>query len=309
VHILTHLLTPRRAARAPDAHALRLLHGAGISAKGFGDFLERLDGRPQAPAGEKQTANYEVISTHPPTADAATPALSLDDWRALREACGPASPRPADATDADREIAEATKTLEAKPNDVAALQRRGRAHARKRQHDQALADFTRAVQLKPGDAMLRVQRGQALQNLRRYEEALRDYDEAIQRAPNHVAARNGRANTNRALKRYEAALNDFDHLVRFNPKFVAAYYNRALVYVDMNQPDLAMRDLTAAIAIDKDYAGAYAQRGLLHEKLAAREPAIADFRAALAAPAKFDSGAWAHRTARARLNALGVAVP
>ena len=26
-------------------------------------------------------------------------------------------------------------------------------------------------------------------------------------------------------------------------------------------------------------------------------------------PAKFDSGAWAHRTARARLNALGVAVP
>ena len=124
-----------------------------------------------------------------------------------------------------------------------------------------------------------------------------------------LAARNGRGSTNRSLQRYEAALTDFDQLIRFNPKFVTAYYNRALVYVDMKQPDDAMRDLTAAIGIDKDYAGAYAQRGLLHEKLAARELAIADFRAALAAPAKFASGAWAHRTARDRLKALGVEVP
>ena len=69
-----------------------------------------------------------------------------------------------------------------------------------------------------------------------------------------------------------------------------------------------MRDFNQAIALDKDYAGAYAQRGLLHERPGAREQAIADFRAALAAPAKFDSSAWAHNTARTRLAALGVEV-
>ena len=87
-----------------------------------------------------------------------------------------------------------------------------------------------------------------------------------------------------------------------------AYYNRALVLIDMKHPEDAIRDLTAAIGLDKDYAGAYAQRGLLYEKSGAREQAIADFRAALAAPAKFDSGQWAHRTARARLIALGIEV-
>jgi predicted Zn-dependent protease len=314
--ILTQLRYTRIAEREADTHAVRLLRGAGISAQGLGDFLERLEGRARAQAGEKQGANYEVISTHPPTAERiamvraqpaydATAALSQDDWRALREACGPAASAP--TPDADREIAEATKTLQTNPNDVAALQKRGRAHAKKRHHDQALADFTRAIELKPRDAPLRFLRGQAHQHLRRYEEALRDYDEAIRLAPNHVGARNGRANTNRALKRYEVALTDFDHLVRFNPKFAVAYYNRALVYIDLKQPDDAIRDLTQAIAVDKDYAGAYTQRGLLHEKLAAPQLAIADFRAALAAPAKFESGAWAHRTARERLQALGVA--
>ena len=86
---------------------------------------------------------------------------------------------------------------------------------------------------------------------------------------------------------------------------MAAYYNRALVLIDLKQPDDAIRDLTAAIDLDKDYAGAYAQRGLLHERSGARDRAIADFRAALAVPPKFESGAWAHRTARTRLKELG----
>lgn len=326
--LLTHLRYTRIAEREADAHAMRLLKAAGISPKGFGDFLARVDGRPpnpktppkDAPARDTTPNMLEVISTHPPTAERiavvraqptypTTPALSDADWRALRGACGAAPPMPSDATDPDGEIAETTRTLAANPNDVAALQKRGRAYARKRQYEPALADFTKAVQLKPGDATLRFNRGLALQNLRRYEEALRDYDEAIRLAPNHVGARNGRANTNRALERYEVALTDFDQLIRFNPKFVAAYYNRALVYIDLKQPDDAMRDLTSAVGLDKDYAAAYAQRGLLHERSGARELAIADFRAALAAPAKFDSGPGAHRIARTRLTALGIEAP
>ena len=317
--VLTQLRYSRIAEREADAHALRMLKSAGISAKGFGDFFERLEGkRPAADTG-KSIPGLDLIRTHPATAERiamvraqpdypATPALSAEDWKALREACGPVpAPGPADAdAAADREIAEATKTLEKNPNDLAALQKRGRAYAKKRQHDPALADFSKAIQLKPGDATLLFLRGQAHHNLRRHEAALRDYDEAIRLEPAHVGARNGRANTNRAMKRYEAALTDYDELIRYNPKFVAGHFNRALVLIDLNKPDDAMRDLNQAIALDKDYAGAYAQRGLLHERLGAREQAIADFRAALAAPTKFDSSTWAHNTARTRLAALGV---
>jgi predicted Zn-dependent protease len=334
--LLTQLRYTRVAESEADQHAVRLLKGAGISAAGFGDFLERMyggrpvgKGSPKGAAGHESPSGLEVISTHPPTAEriamvraqptyAATPALSDADWRALREACGtaplptspaPQQPAPAAAADADRDIAETTKALQANPNDVAALRKRALAYSKTRRHELALADYTHAVELKPGDATLHFGRGFAHQSLRHYEEALVDYDAAIRLAPNYAAARNGRGNTNRALKRYDAALADFDHLIRFNPKFVAAYYNRALVLVDLQQPDDAIRDLTAAIGLDKDYAGAYAQRGLLHEKSGAREQAIADFRAALAAPAKFESGAWAHRTAQARLKALGVETP
>jgi beta-barrel assembly-enhancing protease len=318
--VLTQLRYTRIAEREADAHAVRMLKGAGISAKGFGDFFERLEGKaPATPDKGRSVPGLDLIRTHPATAERiamvraqpsypATPALSAEDWKALREACAPAAPPGPSEPESDREIAEATKTLEKTANDVGALQKRGRAYAKKRQHELALADFTKAIQLKPNDATLRVLRGQAHHALGRYENALRDYDEAIRLEPNNVGARNGRANTNSAMKRYEAALSDYDELIRSNPRFVAGYFNRALVLTDLNRPEDAVRDLNEAIAIDKDYAGAYAQRGLLHEGFGAREQAIADFRAALAAPSKLDSTTWAHNTARTRLAALGVEV-
>ena len=43
--VLTQLRYTRIAEREADAHAVRMLKGAGISAKGFGDFFERLEGK------------------------------------------------------------------------------------------------------------------------------------------------------------------------------------------------------------------------------------------------------------------------
>jgi beta-barrel assembly-enhancing protease len=327
--LLTQLRYTRVSEREADLHAMRILKGAGISPKGLGDFFERVEGKP-LPESVKRVVEFELIRTHPLTAErlaliraqpayAATAALSEQDWRALRDICPeaatpppPPQPQPAerpDTTQADREIADASRTLEANPNDVAALQTRARAHAKKRQYDRALVDYSKASGLKPEDATLHAGRGQAHHGLSQYEDALRAYDEAIRLAPNSITARNGRGITNRALKRYEAALADFDELIRLHPNYAAARYNRALVNIDLQKPEDAVRDFTGAIDVDKEFAGAYAQRGLLHEKAGDRDKAIADFRAALAAPAKFDSGPWAHRTARQRLQALGVVTP
>ncbi|KAB2910346.1 MAG: tetratricopeptide repeat protein, partial [Hyphomicrobiaceae bacterium] len=233
----------------------------------------------------------------------------------------PATPRPAgpasapagiekpEMTEADRDVADATRTLDTNPADVAALEQRARAYTRQGKHALAVADYTKAVEAKPDDAALHFARALSLQHLRQFEEAVKAYDEALRIAPRHIAAYNGRGNANRMLKRHEAALRDFEEVLRLNPKYVAALYNRGLVYRDMNRAEDAIRDWTSAIAMDKEYAGAYVQRALLHEKGGARDKAIADFRAALAAPPKYESGQWAHRIARERLAALGAAQP
>ena len=318
--VLTQLRYTRIAEREADVHALRMLKGAGISAKGFGDFFERLEGKRPAdgsgqehpqPRADQHPSGHRRAHRHGArpaglSGDAGALRRGLEGAaRGLRAGSRPGRPKPTPPTARSPRRRRRSRRI---PTTWRPCRSADAPIPRSASTSRPLADFTKAIQLKPDDATLRFLRGQAYHNLRRHEDALRDYDEAIRLEPNHVGARNGRANTNRAMKRYEAALTDYDELIRSNPKFVAGYFNRALVLIDLNKPDDAMRDLNEAIALDKDYAGAYAQRGLLHEKSGAREQAIADFRAALAAPSKFDSSTWAHNTARTRLAALGVEV-
>jgi predicted Zn-dependent protease len=107
--LLTQLRYTRVAEREADAHAMRSLKRAGISAKGFGDFFERLEPKAAAAPKEDQPQKKvslgsriftsEILRTHPATADRlalvraqppypATPALSDEDWQALRGMCG-----------------------------------------------------------------------------------------------------------------------------------------------------------------------------------------------------------------------------
>jgi predicted Zn-dependent protease len=340
--LLTQLRYTRVAEGEADTHAIRILKSAQISPKGFGDFFERLEPKSADPPGKADEAKgaddgkkglgsriftSELLRTHPLTGQRlglvrsqpdypATPALSHSDWRALREMCGQAptpSPSPAAklaTADPDREIADATRALRANPNDIAQLQLRARAYAKRGRHADALADYVKATELRPTDPNLQAARGGGHFALRQYELALVAFDEAIRLDSGHLAARNGRGNTYRALKRYPEAIEEFDTLVRMRPGFVFAYYNRGLANIDMGRTEAAIADFTSAVGIDRDYAGAYTQRGLLHEKAGARENAVADFRAALAAPAgNYDSGPWAQRMARDRLKALGIGQP
>ena len=344
--LLTQLRYTRIAEREADAHALRILKGAGISPKGFGDFFERLEGkRHRRGAAQDASPELELIRTHPLTADRiamvraqpaypATPALPTrtgarcatpaDRRRRRRPAARTGTGR-ADAAgrsthrrrhrrprqgrpEADREIAEATKTLEANPNDVAALQKRARAYARKGKHELALGDYVKAAALKPDDAACTTAAARAAEPA-----ALRGGAARLRRGAAAGAqprnARNNRGNVNRALKRYEAALQDFDELIRVKPDFIHAYYNRGLALREMNRPEEALRDFTATHRAGQGLYRPPTPARLLHEKTGAREKAIADFRAALAAPPKYNNGAWAHRTARERLKALGVEAP
>jgi predicted Zn-dependent protease len=92
--VLTQLSYSRAAEREADAHALQIVERAQISPLGIADFFQRIEARDQAsPIG-----NMSFLRTHPLSAERArlassrpayptTPALSDDDWRALRAIC------------------------------------------------------------------------------------------------------------------------------------------------------------------------------------------------------------------------------
>ena len=90
--VMVNLSFSRRAEAEADDGAIVLLQKNGISTQGLADFFERLQGLP----GEEGSL-LEIISTHPVSAararkfadlaNDAPPALSAEDWQALRRIC------------------------------------------------------------------------------------------------------------------------------------------------------------------------------------------------------------------------------
>ena len=81
-----------------DDVALRLLQAAGISAKPFGGFFDKMI-KDEEQAGAKGLKVPDLFSTHPPSPERArrvkagpdypsTPALNAAEWEALRKICG-----------------------------------------------------------------------------------------------------------------------------------------------------------------------------------------------------------------------------
>ncbi|MBO0763905.1 MAG: M48 family metallopeptidase [Hyphomicrobiaceae bacterium] len=93
--VLTQLGYSRAAEREADAHALRILETAHISLQGFAGFFKRVEDRERGSV----IGEIGLLRTHPFSAERArlaeqrpaypaTPALTDDDWRALRGICG-----------------------------------------------------------------------------------------------------------------------------------------------------------------------------------------------------------------------------
>ncbi len=96
--LLAQLSYSREAEREADAIALALLKEATISPKGLDEFFDRVSEKGRAPEPDKPARDFSVFSSHPPTNERrkmieaqppypATPALSAEDWDALRDVC------------------------------------------------------------------------------------------------------------------------------------------------------------------------------------------------------------------------------
>jgi tetratricopeptide (TPR) repeat protein len=106
-------------------------------------------------------------------------------------------------------------------------------------------------------------------------------------------------------KEYDKELADLSEAVKYDSSVAAIYKNRAKVYRIRGEIERAITDYTTAIRLDPKYTAAFTNRGLAYEDQKDVASAKTDYHAALAMPPKYNDGAWAHQTARERLDALG----
>ncbi len=419
--VIAQLGYTRSAERAADDHALRLLRNAGISPVGMADFFRRMEARASSPAQRQTGVGNDIFSSHPSNAERirgienqasynATPAMSAEDWQALKSICGPAAAVPietvnapaakaaaeakriadikaaADKKAADEALAEANRVLAAKQaaeakaaadkevadqlaaeakrvtdakrdaeakavvppvgqsveavqkvaaatepaqplsavdarieaankriasnvQDAGAYFERGQAFAAKRQAAAAIEDFSRALAIQPTDVPVLFWRASQYAAQKQFDLAIADYTDVLRTQPKNYAALNNRGSIYRSQKKLDLAIKDFTAAIAIDSKQPMALTNRALAHRDRSELDAAVVDLTAVLSTNPKSASALVRRGETLELKAAKDAAIADYRAALALPEPAGAPSEPHKTARARLLALGVATP
>ncbi len=210
-------------------------------------------------------------------------------------------------TPVDARMEAANRRVVANPQDAGAYFERGQAYAAKRQTASAIEDFTRALALQPTDVPVLFWRASQYAAQKQFELAIADYTDVIKVQPKNYAALNNRGSIYRSQKKLDLAIKDFTAAIAVDSKQPMALTNRALAHRDRSELDAAIVDLTAVLSTNSKNAGALVRRGETLELKAAKDAAIADYRAALALPEPAGGASEPHRTARARLTALGVA--
>jgi len=206
--------------------------------------------------------------------------------------------------DADRAIADYSDAIRFDPTFANAFYNRGYDYYVKDAYDRAIADYNEAIRLNLNDSDVFNHRGNAYYAKGDHDRAIADYSEAIRLAPNRPVRFRNRGKAYARNGDTERAIIDFAEAIRLDPKDREAFLCRGNAHRARGDEDRAIADYGEAIRLDPGFTAAFTNRGLAHEAKGDREHAAVDFNAALAIPQKYESGKWAHDTARARLAAM-----
>ncbi|MEL6375306.1 MAG: M48 family metalloprotease [Pseudomonadota bacterium] len=266
--ILTALSYTRQGEREADAHAARILRKASISTKPLGQFFLDIEKRY---GGKKGANRFSLLRSHPENkvraalfnnqpSYPATPALSADEWKALRTICGKpltAEQRRARRVARHREtIRRVTEKVTKKTAKWRDYRERAFAYQAQKNYYLALQDFNKAIELRTSDPNLFVARAQLHYRLKAYDKQVDDLTTAIGLKPDSTWFRDRRARANMRLQRWEAALEDHNALLKGEKKPSWRLKNRAETFFHLKRYEDAMRDLDVALAQSKRYLAA-----------------------------------------------------
>jgi uncharacterized protein involved in outer membrane biogenesis/tetratricopeptide (TPR) repeat protein len=226
------------AAAAPKAPG-----NAPSAAKPAGDALAATTpGSPAPPAS----------ATPPPPAAPDTAAVGQPGEVNLARAQPPADPQ----------IAELDRAIAANPNDVAAIDKRGRLSAFRGNYGAAIKDFDEVIRLRPRDAEAFNNRCWARAIVGDLQSALNDCNAALQLRPRYADAFDSRAMVNLKFGQPGKAIADYDAALRIDPKRANSLYGRGLAKIKSDNVAGGNLDIAEAKSIQANIAEEFAGYGI-----------------------------------------------
>jgi len=138
----------------------------------------------------------------------------------------PSSPQLALADDPT--IKSLTAKIDANPDDVSALYRRGQVYASKGAYNLAIKDFDGTLRINAKDVEALNNRCWARAVVGDLQAALKDCNEALRLRPNFVDALDSRGLVNLKSGATKNAITDFDAALKINPRLTSSLYGRGL---------------------------------------------------------------------------------
>ncbi len=163
----------------------------------------------------------------------------------------PASPSPTQVALADDPtIKSLTQKLDANPDDVGSLYRRGQVYASKGAYSLAIKDFDSTLRINPKDVEALNNRCWARAVVGDLQAALKDCNEALRLRPNFVDALDSRGLVNLKSGANKNAITDFDAALKINPRLTSSLYGRGLAKQRNGSPSEGNLDIANAKAMD-----------------------------------------------------------
>jgi hypothetical protein len=150
----------------------------------------------------------------------------------------------------DPTIKSLTAKLDANPDDVSALYRRGQVYASKGAYSLAIKDFDGSLRINPKDVEALNNRCWARAVIGELQTALKDCNEALRLRPNFVDALDSRGLVNLKSGATKNAITDFDAALKINPRLTSSLYGRGLAKQRSGSISEGNLDIANAKAMD-----------------------------------------------------------
>jgi lipoprotein NlpI len=173
----------------------------------------------------------------------------------------PAAPTQVALAD-DPTIKSLTAKIDANPDDVNALYRRGQVYASKGAYSLAIKDFDDTIRLNPKDVEALNNRCWARTVVGDLQTALRDCNEALRLRPNFVDALDSRGLVNLKAGMNKNAIADFDAALKINPRLTSSLYGRGLAKQRNGSISEGNLDIANAKAMDPNIVQEYESYGV-----------------------------------------------
>ena len=211
-----------------------------------------------APVPAPAPPKVETPAATPPVASA--PPVPPADKGAETK---PASPAPNQVSLADDPtIKSLTVKIDANPDDINALYRRGQVYASKGAYNLAIKDFDDTIRLNPKDVEALNNRCWTRTVTGDLQGALKDCNEALRLRPNFVDALDSRGLVNLKAGMNKNALFDFDSALKINPRLTSSLYGRGLAKQRNGATAEGNLDVANAKAMDPNIVQEYESYGV-----------------------------------------------